>query len=211
MPTGAPNAAPSLRPHTSKPTEQGDTNAPTFLPTSQPSWNTNYLLQQIYAQHLDRVEYYSKAENAFTFDTFYFKGVNPRGTCTDWEEYHQAELMLPFDYVYFSKMEMYVQRIDYGTNVQDSLNATCSNRDVIANILDALVSGDHYESICGEVSWRVFTCGGNRIICLNCKHNCVESEACPAASMSLNPCMESCNHYGAQSITVATTYRKEKF
>ena len=149
------------------------------------TWNTNYILQQIYAQHLDRVEYYSKAENSF-LSTHFTSGVNPRGKCGDWKGTTSPSCCCRFDYVYFSKMEMYVQRIDYGTDVQDSLNATCSDRNVIANILSALVSGDHCEKICGEVSWRVFTCGGNRMICLNCKHNCTESEACPAASMSLN-------------------------
>ena len=51
---------------------------------------------------------------------------------TDWEDY-QAELQLPFDYVYFSKMEVRAKdRLWH--DVQDSLNATCSDRNIIANI-----------------------------------------------------------------------------
>ena len=130
------------------------------------------MLQQIYSQHLDTVEYSEAQDNSFSFNTFYYKGVNPLGTCPDWKGYYESSLLLPFDYVYFSKLNAVVQRFDYATGESEAYNVTCSDRNIISNILDSLKTGDSYESICGGQSWRVFTCSGSRVLCLNCKLNC---------------------------------------
>jgi hypothetical protein len=122
-----------------------------------------------------------------------------------------SSLTLPFDYVYFSKLNMVVQTIDYATGNTDYLNVTCSERDKIDSMLDAFKTGNDFESLCGGYSWRVFTCAQSRVMCLNCKRTCVESEACPSNALVINPCMGGCEMvHGASSALVNAQYSRER-
>ena len=75
-------------------------------------------------------------------------------------------------------------------------------------MIESLETGLSYEFNCDGRSWRVFTCNGNRVMCLNCKENCVETVACPGTAHIANPCMNSprCTNRAAASIVVSFEY-----
>ena len=90
-----------------------------------------------------------------------------------------SSLDLPFDFVYFKKLNAIVRRQDFAKGETEEYNVTCSDRTIVENILDSLNTGKSYEKICGGYSWRLFSCSGNRMLCIgpHCKENCGATEA----------------------------------
>ena len=140
--------------------------------------------------------------NSFTYPSFYYKGLNANGSCQAWQDFTSSTLSLPFESVKFSVFNAVFETINYQTGEQDYANATCNEPTLVNNILSSLKSGVSFESICGAYSWRVFTCKTNRVLCINCRENCVDTVACPGTSLTINPCNPACQTRSAASVVL---------
>jgi hypothetical protein len=147
-------------------------------------------------------------ENGTPFGTFYYKGTTPEGTCEEWQAYTSTYLNLPYDNIYFSQATLRSEYYDYDSLTTYSEEATCSNPTQVQLMIDSLQSGESYEFNCDGRSWRIFTCNGDRVMCLNCKQNCVESVACPGTNHIINPCMDNpvCSTRAAAGAVVSFAY-----
>jgi hypothetical protein len=133
----------------------------------------------------------SQISNSFIFGQFFYKGQYVSGSCDAWQEYTNLKLDLPYDDLYFSSITAYSNIYDYRTNSPRSILTTCPvrNQNQINQLVSALISGRPYEFNCNSVSYRVFSCQGQRIFCLNCKQNCVPTLECPGNGLLVNSCI----------------------
>jgi hypothetical protein len=117
-------------------------------------------------------------------------------------------LTLPYDNIYFSEVSMWSKWYDYETDIEYNEEATCNNPEQVQLMVDSLDSGTPFEFNCAGRSWRIFTCNGERVMCLNCKQNCVETVACPGTNHIINPCMNnpSCQNRAAATSIVDFKY-----
>ena len=89
------------------------------------------MLQQIYSQHLDTVEYSETRTTPFP-STPSITRASTAWHVSRWEGYYQSSLLLPFDYVYFSKLNAWSN--DTTTPRAIDFNVTCSDRNTISSI-----------------------------------------------------------------------------
>ena len=179
----------------------------------------NYQRDTTYYQHNLAVTENDAVSTAQTFNfySFFFKGIQVTGQCDAWQKYFENSLTLPFDFLSFVNLKAIIRTYNF-----DDLNAetvmgknyvsvTCTDPNIISSLLNAFKTGLYYEKICGGYSWRVFTCKTRRIMCVNCKYTCVESEACPSRSLIINPCMSGCDTvHGTSSVVISATYARKK-
>ena len=142
------------------------------------------------------------------FDSFYYKGITPIGSCTDWKTFTETKLTLPYDNIFFSKATLVSMWEDFDTETSYEESSVCDNAGEVTKMIESLESGLSYEFNCDGRSWRVFTCNGERVMCLNCKENCVETVSCPGTAHIVNPCMDQpkCNTRSAASVMVSFEY-----
>ena len=210
-PTSAPSSSPSKYPTTSSPTNTGITRPPTSAPTGTPTYGTlDWKNNDIYDNHKRLMQVVNREAlqgTTIPFDSFYYKGITPIGACDDWKRYTETKLTLPYDNIFFSEATISSEYHDYATDTTFFEKSTCSDIVQVAKIIESLRSGVSYEFNCDGRSWRVFTCNGERIICLNCKQNCVDTVACPGTNHIVNPCGKpKCSTRAAAAIMVSFSY-----
>ena len=156
----------------------------------------------------------SNGLNILPFSSFYYKGLvvdtkQESGSCPAWKSYSNTQLILPFDNVFFSAVSVAFGSYDYNTNKLSQKNSTCSDPTIVENMLSAIKYGFIFQAHCDRHSWRVFTCNGERVVCVNCKLSCETTEACPGAaatSFIMNPCESRCSKRLAAYSYVAFQY-----
>jgi hypothetical protein len=211
-PTSAPSASPTKYPTTTHPTLRGITNRPTSRPTGQPTYFTSdwqdSATYELYEEDLSTILEVEGGEDGTAFGTFYYKGITPEGTCADWRQYTTTYLILPYDNIYFSQAVFRSEYYDFDTQTSYSEEAVCRNAPQVQLMIDSLQSGESYEFNCDGRSWRIFTCNGERVMCLNCKENCVETVACPGVNHIINPCMDNpvCTNRAAAGAVISFAY-----
>jgi hypothetical protein len=200
-----PSAAPSKYPTTTMPTKNGDTNPPTSHPTAAPTYDRDYFSHFTYGNYLTTKSGYLAVPNSFTFATYYYKGSTINGLCNDWRAYAGKQLQLPFDDVQFSTLVAEFNIYDFNSRQTRTEKATCSSVSVVNGIIASLKYGTEFEGNCADRTWRVFSCNGRTVFCVNCKKNCVKTVSCPGTSFIVNPCT-SCLTYTASSAFVNVRY-----
>jgi hypothetical protein len=197
-----PSGAPSKYPTTTHPTLSGETVHPTMYPTSEPTVSDkSYLTSQAYIEYQSALRNHSAIPNALSFSTFFYRAKFLVGTCPTWRTYTDTRLLLPFEDIAFTSAYSYYTIFDYNTQAVKRQLATCNNPRQVKVFIAALMARGEAEFNCNGVSWRVYQCNGNPIICNNCKKICVNSEACPGKSFTTNPCQQGCmDNAGAASV-----------
>jgi len=177
IPTGQPSTEPTHSPVTSKPTMPDETNPPTGQPTSQPSFNVNdYHASKIYPTFEKYKAWTASNFTDFaTFSTFSYRGGVKTGLCSAWAAHRQG-LQLPFDYLYFSGIQVKQQYIKWDNNnaqVNKMITHKCEQRADVLAISQALTTGVQYSTFCGtEHVWNVFKCGTEVTLCVDCETTC---------------------------------------
>lgn len=146
-------------------------------------------------------------EKSFTFGSYQLQGRFWNGTCERWQSLGINTLRLPNDAVRFSRIVMSVQTEGFDPSSFSNFSAVCSQESEVAQITAALSSGSSMVTNCGGYSWRVFTCSGNLVFCVNCRQNCVQTVACPGTSSILNPCATGCNYDLGAGVVVNFQYQ----
>lgn len=208
-PTGVPSAAPSKYPTTTAPSLPGETNNPTRYPTSRPSVNLDYFTHSTYLAYVAAKARYTAMADSFTYSSYYYKGITIGDQCSAWNSYKDNSLNLPFDDIRFQKVTLRFDYFQFDTGVNRTEIATCTRTDPISAIITSLRTGTTLEVNCNGYTWRVFTCNGNVIFCVNCKRVCVGSEICPGRAYAVNPCT-TCAFYTAASTVVNFQYGLNK-
>lgn len=208
-PTGVPSAAPSKYPTTTAPTLPGETNNPSRYPTSRPSVDLDYFTHSTYLAYVSAKAKYTALEDSFTFSSYYYKGVVIGAKCSAWNSYKDNNLNLPFDDIRFNKVTLRFDYFQFDTNANRSVVATCTRADSIAAMITALRKGTSLEVNCNDRTWRVFSCNGNVIFCVNCKRVCVDTEICPGKAFAVNTCTN-CGFRSAASTVVNFQYGLNK-
>lgn len=193
-----PSATPSKYPTTSAPTQDGETNEPSNYPTSGPTVDFNYLTHYTYRDYLRLRTKYNAVPDSYTYGTYYFKGLSVGPTCSDWNSYTTNTLQLPFDNVAFSKLTLDVVIFDFVANVHKNVTAECKDATAIKQIVSNMQNKGTFDINCEQRQWRVFPCNGRSVVCVNCKQNCVATEACPGLNFGVYPC-NTCKYRAAVS------------
>lgn len=84
--------------------------------------------------------------------------------------------------------------------IATNFTTTCTDRKVIADLTRSLTSPDAtltYDGNCDGNTWRIFSCSGSRVFCINCKRKCVSSVFCPGTALVINPCATCPTHAAA--------------
>eukprot|EP01032_Pedospumella_encystans_P014625 gene14625-16781_t len=203
MPSGVPTKFPT----TSAPTRPGDTNKPTAGPTSQPSLDLlDFATQRSYQTYLNTRTLYQNVSQSFAFANYYYKGSDVDGTCSAWQSLVDNSLALPFSDLYLSKISLDFVVDNFPTNVLSQATASCSDLYAIENLVSSLRLRKKFQIDCNGVSWRVFSCNSNPVICVNCKENCVNTVSCPGTSNIINPCYSDCSSRIASGSNVYFQY-----
>jgi len=186
------------------------TAPPTSFPSSMPSVNyLDYESTGIYQEYID-VQSNSLAPTNYTFDysVFSYKSQVVDSTCTSWSNFATDDITLPFDDLYYSRLVAYMQYDDFTSGNSVNVTANCSDAEklsVFVGYLQLAMSGRRNgaseiigETKCGGVDdndrWKVFTCNGNVIMCVNCNFNAntMCSTGCPCkVAFVVSPCMDS--------------------
>jgi len=153
----------------------------------------SYLTSRAYIEYSGNLTEFKKIPNGLTFNTFYYRTTTHDGTCPAWKTFTDEQLLLPFEDIQFTSLHSYYSVFDYTTHTSKFQTATCSNVFWVQTFIRALQTRSEAEFNCNGVSWRVFQCNGNPIICNNCKKICVNTEACAGASFVTNPCQQNCH------------------
>lgn len=186
------------------------TNKPTFRPTSTPTYDLNYEAHFTYTRYVTARDAYRALNDSFTMSTYYFKGLSEGHSCSGWDSFYTNSISLPFDDVQFSTLTAVFGNYNFGSRVNRTTTAVCSDKSVIKNIIAYLKSGAAYEANCNGVTWRVFSCSEQRIVCVNCKKVCVNTEICPGRNYLVNPCTTGCKSHTSASAVVNFAYERIK-
>ena len=182
---------------------------PTRFPTEMPTWRLDdYESSDIYAHHVGNSTVLNDQSNSIVYSSFYYKGLQIFGTCPEWDAVTFVSLDSPFDDVQFTSVTGVFEIYDYSSRKSRARIATCSKSSEINLMVEALNSGasEDFELPCNDNTWRVFTCAGSRVICVNCKKVCTISETCPGKSYLVSPCLGNCQVHAAASAIVSFAY-----
>ena len=108
-----------------------------------------------------------------------------------------GQLVPPTEEYYVGSMVFQSSVYDYSDGSSKAVTSTCTQPEAIVLIVDELLNGDDETDVeyhCDNLSWRVYTCNGARLLCINCKHQCSKSVVCPGAEYGfvVNPCYTDC-------------------
>ena len=134
------------------------------------------------------------------FSTYYYKGVTVEGSCSDWQTFIDGQLLLPYDFMQYSELSATFKSYNYDTTVGSSFDTTCRDVVVINGIVDSLKYGTVYTGLCDGNTWRSFTCDQGRVLCVNCKLNCLKTVSCPATSYTFSSCQNCRSRAAAYAI-----------
>eukprot|EP01038_Epipyxis_sp_PR26KG_P004991 gene4991-6977_t len=195
MPTMGPTRQPSMQPTI------GETNKPSNFPTSSPTWNIKNFHQHFtYATFTATNTIYSSIPNSFTFGSYFYKEQVVQGNDDYWNDFIYSSLSLPDESIIFTSLNTTFLNYDFSTQTTSSLMAICSDRSIVSSLIGNLQSGNYYSAYCNYNTWRVFSCNGRNILCVNCKHKCVDTVTCPGKSFIFNPNENCLNRLAASAI-----------
>jgi hypothetical protein len=158
----------------------------------------DYVDHKTYIGHVAAQAKFLATPSSFTFSNYFYKGLSVGNQCSAWRTYKDNTLSLPFDDIKFLKVTARVDYFNFASNTNRSVVATCTSPNLIQSMITSLRTGDALEVNCNDRTWRVFSCQGNVVFCVNCKKVCVETEYCPGTAFVVNPC-SSCKTRAAAS------------
>jgi hypothetical protein len=169
----------------------------------------DYSKHRTYVRFKSDLTRYVAVNDSFTYGTYFYTGVSAGRTCSDWNAFYRSVVNLPFEDVRFSQITASFMYEDLNTRVNRSTVATCTDPNIINNLLGSMKAQARYEGNCNGLTWRAFPCDGQTVFCVNCKRVCVPTTVCPGTSMSINPCY-SCSNRAAASAVLNVAYRTIK-
>ena len=210
LPTSKPTRSPIKRVATMRPTIQNTPtatiNAPSNLPSVNPTLNSNYQLSPLFSSY-QKLLSTTNDNSSVSFLNFYYNGKYTFGNCNSWQSYITNSLVQPSDAAYFSKIDFtyFISKNGYVANI----TATCSDVAIISSLIANLRNGLKYSATCNGNVWNVFQCSGQPIFCVNCKTVCTQSVLCPGESFAVTPCNTPCVEHGSavSAIVVQSTER----
>jgi hypothetical protein len=203
IPTSLPTNYPTAYPITSSPSHFKDTNRPERYPTSYPTYDLNGIFRSnIYRNFEKNYSSMSKNPNSLTFGSFYYKGIQVNGSCADWNTFSLEKTNIPIDELYFSAVSAHFDIETFGLQSRKVTKfATCYDAEILRNMVNSFHSEVNFEYYCEGNRWRVYTCEGSHIMCVNCKKRCVTNNQClGTTAYTINPCQRCSNNNAAFSI-----------
>ncbi len=143
---------------------------------------------------------YTAVPDSFTYSSFYFKGLVVGDTCGGWNTYKDNSLNLPFDDIKFTSVSLRFDYVNFERSTNRSMLAQCNSPVVVKAIIKSLRTGGTLEQNCNGITWRVFSCNDNVVLCVNCKRICVSTEYCPGTAFTINPCSPCKTHAAASTV-----------
>eukprot|EP01036_Dinobryon_divergens_P024036 gene24036-32447_t len=221
QPTGRPTSSrPSSRP-SGTPTKLPTTFVPTLTknrvvipkgqPTSVPSYNLNYLTSPHYRDYKSLTSAVQNFTNAYSYYSFNYKTLAVRGSCTDWNSFLRNQLSAPFDYFIYTDLNATFVNHDYRSHTTTTSKFTCSSESVVLKLVSALRGGLTLDVNCNGNLWRIFSCSGVSVLCINCKRSCAPSVLCPAKSSSFGACATGCDGRVAATTVLTAGYLINEF
>ena len=221
QPTGRPTSSrPSSRP-SGTPTKLPTTFVPTLTknrvvipkgqPSSMPTYNLNYLTSPYYQDYKTLASEVQYIPNAYSYISFNYKTLEVSGSCVDWSSYIRNKLNAPFDYFSYTYLNATFVTHDYRSQVTTSKKFTCNTQSIVLQLVNALRSGLTLDVNCNENLWRVFSCFGTSVLCINCKRSCAPSILCPGKSFSFGVCTTGCEGRVAATTLLTAGYTIQKF
>jgi hypothetical protein len=138
---------------------------------------------------LNRTNTVAGIGQSFAFGSFFYKGRAIAGNYDEWENYFQRQLVLLSSEQAFSNLRVFFKSTSSENGVPARFGEfQCQKRDFISRFIKTLRSpiGTFFDNCADGNSWRIFSCNGKRIFCVNCKQSCAATEACPGRSLSFN-------------------------
>ena len=221
QPTGRPTSSrPSSRP-SGTPTKLPTTFVPTLTknrviipkgqPTSVPSYNLNYLTSPYYRDYRSLTSVVQNLTNAYSYFSFNYKTLAVRGSCADWNSFIHNQLSAPFDYFIYTDLNATFVNHDYRSHTTTTSKFTCSSDSVVLQLVSALRGGLTLDVNCNGNLWRIFSCSGVSVLCINCKRSCASSVLCPAKSSSFGVCTTGCDGRVASTTVLTAGYLINEF
>ena len=188
-PTSLPTSSPTCYPKTSRPTLVGETNNPSRYSTSHPTYNMhNMFSSDYYKDFASNSSNLKSMPNSLTFSTFYYKGDTVNGSCSDWNAFTNVNAAIPLETIRYTGITGYFDIYDFGRNVRATVSTTCNVEGIMKSFMSSLNSDSSFQYYCNGYTWRIFTCAGSKVLCVNCKEVCVKTVTCPGTSFSISPC-----------------------
>lgn len=169
----------------------------------------DYFKHSTYLAYLAAQSKFRAVADSFTYSSYYFKELVVGDTCAEWNTYKDNSLNLPFDDVKFMSVVARFDYFNFDSSVNRTFLALCDLPGVVQELTRSLKSGTTTEQNCNGLTWRVFSCGGEVVFCVNCKKVCVSTEYCPGTALVVNPC-SSCKTHAAASMVINFKYGLEK-
>ena len=179
----------------------GETNNPSRYSTSRPTYNIHNLLQSTYYKdYSSNSSYLTSLKNTLTFSTFYFKGLTINGSCNEWDSFTNINAAIPLENIRYTGVTGYFDVYDFGLKSRKNMLISCPNEGIMKMFMASLKSGSPFQYYCNGHTWRIFTCDGSRVVCVDCKKVCVKTVTCPGTSLVINPCASCRYGYSAASV-----------
>ena len=157
-PTGCPT---KFNANTGKPTIKGETYRPTSIPTLSPirdySEYSNITLFDVYSAKTK-----ANKPNVIVYSSFIYKDKDMTSfdKCESWQYFTENSLLLPFNYVQISSINLFVANEDLVTKSIDEINITCSDLNAVSYIVSKISSGQEFLVSCANHFWRQMRCSG---------------------------------------------------
>ena len=119
------------------------------------------------------------------FSSLIYKGLPIYGTCPAWTSFSASDLTPPYDDLTYSSVTIVSLSYSFKSkSFISNFSSVCPDPLVARSLALTLQSVDltsAYSAPCDGNTWRVFSCFGQRILCVNCKKVCVSQVACGGA------------------------------
>ena len=135
-----------------------------------------------------------------------YKGLLIYGGCDTWTDFRTKAVNLPFDNLYLTYVKAYfaIQSFNKDSLGYSQSHADCADEDMLIDLFASLEDTNVNRQFTGRCigtdgvfhDWRVYTCDGHTIFCVDCKIACSD-EACPGVADSIvRSCREEsdCHH-----------------
>ena len=114
----------------------------------------------------------SNATGAVYFNSFNYKGHQFEGDCSAWGTFLGKSINLPFDNLYFSYAKLYLGIQSTNSRVVRTTSFECFDSSILMQLRRALSLGLDYVGRCNDRDWRVYTCKGSVVFCIDCIRAC---------------------------------------
>ena len=179
----------------------GETNNPSRYSTSHPTYDIHNLLHsKYYKDYSSNNSYFNSLPNTLTFSTFYYKGLTINGTCGEWNAFTNINAAIPLENIRYTGVTGYFDIYDFNLKFRKTTLVSCPLEGIMKMFMASLNSDASFQYYCNGYTWRIFTCLGSKVVCVNCKEVCVKTVTCPGTSFVINPCTTCRYDYSAGSV-----------